>query len=367
MQGISILDLNQEELGELLASLGEPTYRAGQIYGWLYRSLSTHFSQMTNLPKTLREELIQRAYICTLKPLEERVSSLGLTRKVLFELKDSETIESVLMLYHRRQTVCISTQVGCAIGCPFCATGQTGFTRNLSAGEILEQVLYFARLLREGGGHLTNVVFMGMGEPLANYDATWQAIERLNDPDGFGLGSRQITLSTVGLIPGIERLSRERITIRLAISLHSPENSLRDELVPINKKYPLEELMRGCRDYIERTGRRLTFEYVLIDGINDSPWHARKLGHLLQGFPCHVNLIPLNSTPDTAFRPSPRKKALAFQAELSRSNIPYTFRLGRGLDIQAGCGQLRSKPRRPKGGLKAQLTLGEDPKYNEGS
>jgi len=349
MQEISLLELNQEQLGELVASLGEPAYRASQIYGWLYKSLATDFSQMTNLPKILREELAQRAYIRTLRPLEEVVSSSGLTKKLLFELRDGETIESVLMLYRRRQTVCVSTQVGCAIGCPFCATGQTGFIRNLSAGEILEQVLHFARFLREEGEQLTNVVFMGMGEPLANYDATWQAIERLNDPAGFGLGSRHITLSTVGIIPGIERLSQETIPIRLAISLHSPDNSLRDRLVPINRKYPLEDLMRACRNYVERTKRRLTFEYVLIDGINDSPWHAQKLADLLEGLPCHINLIPLNPTPDLAFRPSPRRKILAFQAELARSNIPYTFRLGRGLDIRAGCGQLRGKPKNPKG------------------
>ena len=348
MQEISLLDLNREELGELIASFGEPAYRASQIYGWLYRSLATDFSQMTNLPKILREELAQSAYIPTLKPLEELVSSSGLTRKVLFELRDGETIESVLMLYQRRQTVCVSTQVGCAFGCPFCATGQTGFTRNLSAGEILEQVLHFARFLREKGEHLTNVVFMGMGEPLANYDATWQAIGRLHDPEGFGLGSRRLTLSTVGLVPGIERLSQESLPIGLAISLHSADNSLRDELVPINRKYPLGELMGACRKYVERTGRRLTIEYVLIDGINDTPWHAWKLAELLQSLPCHINLIPLNPTPDPTFRPSPRKKALAFQAELDRSNVQYTFRLGRGLDIQAGCGQLRGKPK-PKG------------------
>jgi len=363
---VALLDLTTTQLAEWLASWGEPSFRTAQIRRWIYRSLVTDFAEMSNLPKVLRERLAEMAYLGTMKPLREIVSSDSLARKVLFELRDDQTIESVLMYYNdafacgaegrarakpaterasalRRHTICISTQVGCAVGCPFCATGQGGFVRNLTPGEIVEQVLHFARLLKKEGAKVNNVVFMGMGEPLANYEATWQAIETLNAPDGFGLGARCITVSTVGLVPGIERLSRERLQVGLAVSLHAAEDALRDELVPINKRYPLSELMQACRDYVERTRRRISFEYALIDGINDSLGHARRLARLLRGLLCHVNLIPLNPTAECPYRPSPQKRILAFQAELDRLGIANTLRVARGLDIQAGCGQLRGQ------------------------
>ncbi|HID62200.1 MAG TPA: 23S rRNA (adenine(2503)-C(2))-methyltransferase RlmN, partial [Anaerolineae bacterium] len=263
------------------------------------------------------------------------------------------------------------TQVGCPVGCPFCATGQSGFGRNLTAGEIVEQVLHFARTVKftpqppsapssprirgEGVGErepdslITNVVLMGMGEPLLNYEATWQAIETLHDARGFGLGARRITLSTVGVVPGIQRLSREKLQVGLAVSLHAPTDRLRNKLVPLNRRYPLRRLMAACRDYGQTTGRRITFEYALMEGINDSLEQARRLGRLLQdsllkvGCPCHVNLIPLNPTVESPYQPSSRKMALAFQRELERQKIPTTMRVGRGVDIQAGCGQLRGK------------------------
>jgi 23S rRNA (adenine2503-C2)-methyltransferase len=342
---IFLFDLTHDQLRELLVSWGEASYRADQIWGWLYRSLATNFQEMTNLPKGLRERLSEAALLQTMKPLEERVSADGLTRKVLFALRDNQTIESVLMHYEQRHTACISTQVGCALGCVFCATGQSGLVRNLTAGEIVEQVLYFARQLREG---LTNVVFMGMGEPLANYEATWQAIETLNHDEGFNLGARRITVSTVGLVPGIWRLAEEGKQIGLAVSLHAPTDELRDRLVPINRRYPLAQLMAACHHYVERTGRRISFEYALINGINDSLEQARQLAHLVDGLLCHFNLIPLNPVAESPYQPSPRGRILAFQAELDRLKVSNTLRVERGADIQAGCGQLRSQ-RMPSG------------------
>ncbi|MFB0535179.1 MAG: 23S rRNA (adenine(2503)-C(2))-methyltransferase RlmN [Anaerolineae bacterium] len=341
---IALLDLTHAQLKELLTSWGEPSFRADQVWGWLYRSLVSDFDQMRNLPKELRARLGEAAYLPTLTPLAESVSADGLTRKVLFALRDEETIESVFMRYERRRTVCISTQVGCPVGCPFCATGQSGFARNLTAGEIVEQVLYFARqLIEEKGQGISNVVIMGMGEPLLNYEATWQAIETLNDARGFGLGARRITLSTVGVVPGIQRLSREKLQVGLAVSLHAPTDRLRDRLVPLNRRYPLRRLMAACREYVQNTGRRITFEYALMEGINDSLEQAQRLAHLLQGLTCHVNLIPLNPTVESPYQPSSRKMALAFQRELERQRIPTTMRVGRGIDIQAGCGQLRGR------------------------
>lgn len=372
MSKIALFDLTYTQLKEMLTSWGEPSYRADQLWGWLYRSLITDFEGMTNLPKALRGRLKERAILETLRPLEETVSADGLTRKTLFRLRDggtlsrsaaregsgielvdgrdsasSQTIESVLMLYGKRRTVCASVQVGCAMGCPFCATGQMGFVRNLTPGEIIEQVLYFARQLRANGdGRVTNVVLMGMGEPMANYENTWQAIETLNHPKGFNLGARRITISTVGLVPGIERLSREKLQVGLAVSLHAPTDELRDQLVPINRRYPLAELMAACRRYVKRTGRRITFEYALMDGINDSLKQARQLAKLLKGLLCHVNLIPLNPVAGSPYRPSPKGRVLEFEAELRRLGIPTTLRMSRGIDIQAGCGQLRQRARR---------------------
>jgi 23S rRNA (adenine2503-C2)-methyltransferase len=215
-----------------------------------------------------------------------------------------------------------------------------GFVRNLTPGEIVEQVLYFCRKSRK---RITNVVLMGMGEPFLNYEATWQAIEALNDPRGFNLGARKITISTVGIVPGIERLSRERLQVGLAVSLHAPNDEIRGELVPINSRYPIENLMKACREYVERTGRRITFEYALMDGVNDSVWQARQLAKLLRGLLCHINLIPLNPVEGSPFRPSPKRKVLAFQEELNKRGIPTTLRVRRGVEIQAGCGQLMSR------------------------
>lgn len=325
-----------------MASLGQPAFRAKQLEDWVFRRPATSFSQMTNLPAALRQKLQDSFNLESLTPIKEAASRDGDARKVLFRLHDGKSIESVLLSYDDRLSVCVSTQVGCAIGCPFCATGQQAFERNLSVAEIADQVLYFARRLSEGQ-NLTNVVFMGMGEPLANYDATLQAVGVLNSERGFGLGARHMTISTSGLAPQIVRLGKEPLQVGLAVSLHAAEDSLRDELAPINKRYPLKELISACKQYMAAGGRRITFEYTLFDGVNDSLAQARQLAHLLKGLGALVNVIPANPGGSPKFKaPSPEKVA-AFMAELERLAVRATLRARRGTDIVAGCGQLRSR------------------------
>jgi 23S rRNA (adenine2503-C2)-methyltransferase len=356
----NILDLTYPQLKELVCSLGEPAYRADQIAWWIYKKLAVSFEEMTDLPQSLRQKLAEVASLSSLIPIDEKISADGQTRKVLFRLDDGKTIESSLMLYEKtsssreRRTVCVSTQVGCPVGCPFCATGQQGFERNLRPSEIIEQGLYFMRLVSAeqlrgeaatdpARRPVTNVVFMGMGEPLANYEAVWQSIEILNSKQGLGLGTRQITVSTVGLVPQIKRLAGEDIHVELAISLHAANDALRNKLVPINKKYPLGQLIPACREYFKKTGRRPTFEYALFQGVNDSVNHARELSRLLEGMNCQVNLIAGNPTACNEFTPSPMKRLLAFQKMLKDSGVSSTVRVSKGVDIKAGCGQLRSR------------------------
>ena len=355
-----ILDLSYPQLKELVCSLGEPAYRADQIAWWVYQKLATSFEEMTDLPQSLRQKLASVASLSSMISVYKKVSADGQTRKVMFKLDDGRSIESSLMFYEKagssreRRTVCISTQVGCPVVCPFCATGQQGFERNLRPGEIIGQVLYFMRLV--SGEQLrgetatdparrpvTNVVFMGMGEPLANYEAVWQSIVTLNSKHGLALGVRQITVSTVGLVPQIKRLAGENIHVELAVSLHAANDALRNKLVPINKKYPLSQLIPACREYFKKTGRRPTFEYALFQGVNDSVSHARELARLLEGMNCQVNLIAGNPTKCTEFKPSNKKKVLEFQKQLRESGISSTVRVSRGVDIEAGCGQLRSR------------------------
>ncbi len=357
---VALLDLTHQQLEALLVGWGEPRFRADQVWGWLYRSLVTSPDQMRNLPKSLRARLARETAWTALEPVTQVVSYDGSTHKVLFRLRDGQAIETVLMAYRDeaaheeagddgagaargRHTVCVSTQVGCAMGCVFCATGQMGLARNLTPGEIVAQVLHFERELRAQGGRVTNVVFMGMGEPLANFGATWQAVETLNDARGFGLGARRVTISTVGVVPGIERLSEAGLQVNLAVSLHAADNRLRDQLVPVNRRWPIGELMAACREYVDRTHRRVTFEYALIDGVNDSPQQAHALADLLEGLLCHVNLIPLNPTGGSDYRPSPPERVLAFKGILTRRGISTTVRARKGVDIQAGCGQLRTE------------------------
>ena len=343
MTSIGLLDLTYVKLQALLTDWGEPGYRADQIWSWLYRRFAAAPEEMTDLPKALRARLAEATYANPLTPLATLDSADGQTRKTLFGLPDGPQIEAVLMRYEKRRTLCISTQAGCAMGCPFCATGQGDFARNLSAGEIVAQVLHYARLLAAENQHVTNVVFMGMGEPLANYAATWAAIRRLNDPAGFGLGARAMTLSTVGVVSGIRHMSQEPEQVGLAVSLHAPDDELRDQLVPINRRYPLAQLMQACRDYVNITHRRITFEYALMEGVNDSDEQARQLADRIEGMLAHVNLIPLNPTADSPYRASSPARAQAFQKVLQGKGISATVRLRRGIDIQAGCGQLRAR------------------------
>jgi 23S rRNA (adenine2503-C2)-methyltransferase len=353
-----ILDLTIDQMKDLAVSLGGRPYRASQILQWIYKKSAASFAEMTDLPFDLREKLAAETSLFTLAPLEEKIAADGQTRKVLFQLADGKTIESTLMLYENsrsrreRRTVCISTQVGCPVGCYFCATGQQGFERNLRPGEIIEQVLYFIRFIKKEiptADHelsrkaITNVVLMGMGEPLANYENVRQAVTMLNSKEGLELGARQITLSTAGLVPQIRRLAAEPLHLELAISLHAANNTLRGRLMPINKKYPLEQLIPACREYLEKTGRRPTFEYALFQSVNDSPADARELAGLLQGLNCSVNIIVGNPTSCQEFRSSTLSQAVEFQKELFDGGVFNTIRVSRGTDIEAGCGQLKSR------------------------
>ena len=336
------LDKDYDEWAALLLSWEEPSYRAEQVWSWLYRSLVPSPVDMRNLPLSLRRRLEESLEWQLLWPTETLTSDDGFTEKVLFRLRDKELIEAVLMRYDDRRTVCVSTQVGCALGCPFCATGQGGFKRNLAAGEIVAQVLHFARDLSTAGDRITNVVLMGMGEPFLNYEATWLAIGRLNDHRGFNLGARHFTISTAGHVPGIRRMAQEELPVGLAVSLHAANDELRDRLVPLNRRFPLGALMEACREYARKTRRRVTFEYALIELINDRAADARELARLTRGMPRHVNLIPLNPTVACDYHPSSRQRVRAFQAALDAEGVSNTVRISRGIDIQAGCGQLRA-------------------------
>ncbi len=336
----SIFDLSPSDLAAFVAAQKQPAYRAAQIWNALYRELAAEAKALTTIPSALRGALASAFAFTQLSAVKEARSSDKQTRKVLFELPDGKRIETVLMGYEQRRTLCISTQAGCAMGCVFCATGQMGFKRHLSAGEIVEQVLWFARELKRRDDRLTNIVVMGMGEPFHNYDATLAAIDRLNDPAGFNFGARRVTISTVGLVPMIERFAEERRQVNLAVSLHAATDALRSELLPINKKYPLAALFAAVRKYFETTRRRVTFEWALIEGKNDSPEQARELARLAEGILCHVNVIPLNPTRDYAGQASTRERAAAFKAMLEGHGVPCTIRVRRGIDIAAGCGQL---------------------------
>jgi len=351
----NLYDFSPDGLVEELKSQGLPIFRAKQILHWLYKDLATDFQTMTNLPLDLRRRLAEHYRIGSAELVTQQVSSAGDTRKILLRFPDGQTVEAVLMLYYDRATVCVSSQVGCAMGCVFCATGQMGFTRNLSPGEMVEQVLVFSRWLRQHPytppalpaaplrplGAVTNVVFMGMGEPFLNYDHLLQAIQTLNSPDGLVLGARRMTVSTVGVVPRIRRFTHADLPVNLAISLHAPNDALRSRLVPLNDKYPLAELLAACREYIEVTKRRLTFEYALIAGENDSLECAAQLGQLLKGMMAHVNLIPLNPVPGTGLAATPREQVRAFAETVGRAGVPCTVRIERGQDIAAACGQLK--------------------------
>jgi 23S rRNA (adenine2503-C2)-methyltransferase len=336
----SRFDASRAEIEQLVASWGEPAYRARQLWDGMHARLRAP-EELTELPKALRERAAQ-ALPPALVVEVERVSDGGDTVKWLWRLHDGATVETVLMRYPERDTVCVSSQAGCAMGCGFCATGQAGFERHLSSGEIVEQVVWAARRSADEGRRLANVVFMGMGEPLANYDATWAAVERIHDD--LGISARRLTLSTVGIVPGIRRLADERLPVNLAVSLHAADDALRDDLVPINRRYPLRDLLEACRHYLAAKGRRLSFEWALIDGVNDRGVDADRLAGLCRSLPLapHVNLIPLNPTPGYAVLGTPPARVRGFRDELAALGVNVTVRHTRGVDIDAACGQLRA-------------------------
>ena len=327
-------DATRDDLTALLA--GEPAFRVQQVWDGLHARFAEP-SEMTELPGALRAKL-EHDLPAALRPAGESVSDGGDTVKWLWELGDGVLVESVLMHYSDRSTVCVSTQAGCAMGCGFCATGQAGFDRNLSTGEIVEQVVRAARAARPR--RLSNVVFMGMGEPLANYDRVWAAVERLHGD--VGLSARHLTLSTVGVIPGIKRLATEALPVNLAVSLHAANDALRDELVPINKRYPIGALLDACRAYIDAKGRRLSFEWALIDGVNDRDRDAVELAEVSRSLHAHVNLIPLNPTAEYDTPGSPPRRVRAFRDLLRTLGANATIRQNRGTSIDAACGQLRA-------------------------
>jgi len=335
---IDLYAMTREELRALLASWGHKPFRAKQLWHWIHDRGAQSFEEMGNLPAALRTELADRATLGTLQQSAEQQSTDG-TIKRLYRLTDGRQIESVLMPYSDgRRTACISSQAGCAMGCVFCATGQMGFARHLTATEIFEQAKRFADELSRREERLSNVVLMGMGEPLHNYDAVLEVVRRLNED--LGIGMRHITVSTVGLVPQIERLAAEGLQITLAISLHAATDEARSALLPVNRRWPLADLIRACRHYVEETGRRITFEWALIDGETDTEEQARTLGVLLKDLKCHVNLIPLNPTQGYGGAPTSRRAARRFVDRLGEHGIPATLRVRRGIDIDAGCGQL---------------------------
>jgi 23S rRNA (adenine2503-C2)-methyltransferase len=341
----TLYDLDRDALAARLD--GEPRYRVDQLWDGLYSQLTTP-AELTTLPKALRARLSEDSgFQAALTPVATSTDQAGDTAKWLFALPDGARIETVLMHYRERSTVCVSTQAGCAMACGFCATGQAGFRRHLTTGEVVEQVVRAARQARADGRRLGNVVFMGMGEPLANLDNVLPAVDRIHD--ALGLSARHLTLSTVGLVPGIRRVAAAPLPVNLAVSLHAANDALRDELVPINRRYPLAVLLEACADYLRAKGRRLSFEWALIDGTNDRRSDAAELAGLARSLPlpAHVNLIPLNPTPGWPTRGTPPDGVQRFRQWLVDAGVNATVRQNRGTDIDAACGQLAARAEHP--------------------
>jgi 23S rRNA (adenine2503-C2)-methyltransferase len=340
---INLYDLSRRELRDLLANWGFTDYYALRLWRALYRQQVTDLNDITTLRPDLLNRLVAETGLDVLPVAIAADSNDGFTRKFLLRLSDNQTIETVLMTFKGRATACISTQAGCAMGCVFCATGQMGFMRHLSAGEIVAQVLHVSRILRQRGQEVRNIVLMGMGEPLHNYEETMKALDIIMDHNGMAIAPKHITLSTVGLAPAIRRMADEERPVRLAVSLHGATNAERQALVPIAKRWPLQELIAACRYYSQKRRRRIFFEWTLIAGENDTAEQAHALGQLLQGLDAHVNLIPLNPTVDYDGRPAGKQGVKEFQTILAEYGLPSTVRQRRGLDIAAGCGQLRAQ------------------------
>ncbi|SFU56897.1 23S rRNA (adenine2503-C2)-methyltransferase [Alicyclobacillus macrosporangiidus] len=338
-----LYDMRMDEMEAWFAELGQPRYRAKQVFQWLYQRRATSVHQMTNLPKALRDRLAEDCAIQVSRELTRQVSRIDGTVKFLLGWPDGVTVETVLMRHDYGNSVCVSTQVGCKMGCSFCASTLGGMIRQMTAGEMVEQLMYSQRLLDEEGGRVSSVVLMGSGEPMDNYDAAMKFIDIINHPDGLNIGQRHITISTVGLVPGIIRLADEGRPITLAVSLHAPTDALRSSMMPVNKAYPIAKLMEACHYYHRKTGKRISFEYALIGGKNDSLEDARRLAELLRGLPSHVNLIPVNYVPERNYQRTPKEQIQAFLKELRSLGVQATVRREMGHDIAAACGQLRAE------------------------
>ncbi|MEJ5311618.1 MAG: 23S rRNA (adenine(2503)-C(2))-methyltransferase RlmN [Anaerolineae bacterium] len=341
---MNLYDLDFTALEALFASWDIASVHARTVWKWLYRQCPIDFAGVPNmLPQALRARLIAEATLELPVVVDSQIAADGSTRKDLLHLADGQRVEVVIMRYRHRHSACISTQVGCACDCRFCATGQMGFVRQLSAGEIVAQVLHAQRTLAANGHKLTNFVLMGMGEPLLNYDNTLDALRRVCDPRGMGFVERRITLSTVGIVPGILRLAEESLRINLAVSLHAATDAVRNTLLPVNRRYPLDDLCGALKTYTEMTKRRVMLEWVMIDGVNDTREQAEALVTRFVGIPVHVNLIQLNPTPEFDAHPATPEAIDAFSAILDRAGIPHTMRQRRGAPIAAACGQLRRR------------------------
>lgn len=335
----NLKDLTFEELKEFLVSLGEKSFRAKQIYAWLHRGAES-FDEMTDISVNLRNKLSEVSYISTLKIVRKLESKIDKTKKYLFELGDGNYVESVVMYYKHGITICISCQVGCRMGCKFCASTIGGLERSLSPGEILDQVIFAQKDI---GERISNIVMMGIGEPLDNYDNVLKFLRNVNDENGINIGFRHISLSTCGLVPNIRKLMKLEIPLTLSISLHAPTDEMRNSIMPVNKAYNVDELLDVCREYAEYTKRRISFEYAMINGVNDSEATARILAGKIKGMLCHVNLIPVNKVEESGFTKPSRERINQFMAVLGKNGIPVTVRRELGSDINASCGQLRRK------------------------
>ena len=331
--------MTQQEIGQVLKELGQPAFRAKQVYTWLHKGVRS-YEEMTNLPKELRDVLANQYPICPPEVVRRQESQKDGTIKYLWQLSDGNCVETVLMRYHYGNTVCISTEVGCRMGCAFCASTLGGLVRRLEPYEMLDQVLYTQV---ESGLPIGHIVLMGIGEPLDNYENVMRFLELVNSADGMNISMRHISLSTCGLVPGIDRLAQEKLQLTLSVSLHAPTDEIRNTIMPVNKAYPTEELLQACRRYYAQTGRRISFEYAMIQGVNDTPEAAKTLLKRLKGLPAHMNLIPLNHVEESPLKPSTRQAVQQFQKILEEGGIPATVRRTLGSDIDASCGQLRRK------------------------
>ncbi len=346
---IDIKSMTQEQLASFLREMGEPAFRGKQVFTWLHRGV-TSFDEMSNLPKALRQKLAESCRITAPTVARKQISALDGTVKYLWRLWDGNCIETVLMRYHHGNTVCISSQVGCRMGCAFCASTIAGKVRDLAPSEMLDQVL-FTQL--DAGVEISNIVLMGIGEPLDNFDNVLAFLDLVNHPDGLNIGMRHISLSTCGIVPGIDALADLRLQLTLSVSLHAPDSETRSRIMPVNRAYDVEQLFAACHRYFQKTGRRISFEYAMIDGVNDHDWQADLIAQRIRGMPGHVNLIPLNDVVESPFKPS--RRLAAFQKRLESHGVTATVRRSLGGDIDASCGQLRRKAMEEKEGAHEDL------------